>query len=128
MRGSVGASLWILVVWGCLCAAWNAYGAMQIANGQPALGPTATYAGAGLALSLAVLFFVTAGRWPIVYKILAGLGAAVAAMTVWNAFVLDPSNWPSEFWRWAGVLLNLGGVLGAALAIFGGGGRSGDAA
>lgn len=107
-------AMWLLVGWGILCAAWNAYGAAQIANGLPAPGPTATYAGAGLALMLSVLFLVTVGRWPLIYRILAGIAAAVAAVTIWNAFILDPSNWPSALWRWSGVGLNAVG-LGAAV-------------
>lgn len=112
-------ALWLLVGWGLLCTAWNLYGAVQIANSRPALGPTATYAGAGLALALALLFLVSSHRWPLVYKLLAAFAAVVAGFTVWNAFVLDPSNWNLQFWRWAGAALNAVGILGAVLAIVG---------
>lgn len=94
---SGGPALWLLVGWGLLCTAWNLYGAVQIANGRPALGPTATYAGAGLALALTLLFLATSGRWPLVYKLLAAIAAVVAGITVWNAFALDPSNWNLQF-------------------------------
>lgn len=112
-------SLWILIGWGLLCTAWNLYGAVQIANGRPALGPTATYAGAGLALALTLLFLVASGRWPLVYKLLAAFAAVVAGITVWNAFALDPSNWDLQFWRWAGAALNTAGIVGGILALFG---------
>jgi hypothetical protein len=112
-------SLWLLVGWGLLCTAWNLYGAVQIANGRPALGPTATYTGAGLALALTVLFLVASGRWPLVYKALAAFAAVVAGITVWNAFAFDASNWNLQFWRWAGAALNMVGIVGAVLAIIG---------
>ncbi len=116
---SGGVALWLLVGWGLLCTAWNLYGAVQIANGRPALGPTATYAGAGLALALTFLFLITSGRWPLAYKLLAAFAAVVAGFTVWNAFALDPSNWNFQFWRWAGAGLNAVGIVGAVLAIVG---------
>lgn len=117
---SGGLALWLLMGWGLLCTAWNLYGAVQIASGRPALGPTATYAGAGLALALALLLLVTSGRWPLAYKLLAAIVALIAGVTVWNAFALDASNWTFQFWRWAGAALNAVGVVGAAMAIFGG--------
>lgn len=107
----------LLVGWGVLCCAWNAYGAAQIASGRPALGPTATFAGAGVALVLAILFVVTFNRWPRVYKTLAILAALLAVVTIWNAFMLDPSLWISEAWRWAGVLLNAIGAIAATTAV-----------
>jgi uncharacterized membrane protein len=55
----------------------------------------------------------------LVYKLLAAFAAVVAGFTVWNAFVLDPSNWNLQFWRWAGAALNAVGILGAVLAIVG---------
>lgn len=110
--------LWILVLWAMLCALWNGYGAAQLAAGNSALGPTATYAGAGLALVLAALFVATSTRWPLVYKLLAAIAAMLGAITIWSALTLDPSNWPSEFWRWAGVAVNALAIVGAVKALF----------
>lgn len=124
---SGSGGLRILVVWAILCTLWNFYGAFQIANGGRALGPTATMAGGVLAMFLALLFVFTSSRWPTVYKALAVLAAIMAAFTIWNAVVLDPSLWPSEFWRWAGIVLNGSGVLGALLALFGASTKTGSA-
>lgn len=105
----------ILVAWAGLCALWNAYGAMQISMGGRALGPTATYAGAGLVILIAIALLVTSTRWPLICRTLAIVAGALAAWTIWNSFILDRNLWPSEFWRWAGIVLNGFGILGAAM-------------
>lgn len=112
-----GLGLRMLVFWAGLCAIWNAYGAMQISTGGRALGPTATFAGAGFAVLLAVALIVASGRWPWFFRALAIAGAALAALTIWNSFILDRSLWPSEFWRWAGIVLNAFGIIGAITAV-----------
>lgn len=110
-------SLFVLLIWALLCVVWNVYGSVQIANGGRALGPTATIAGAVLIAVLATALVVTHRRWVWAYRILAVLGAAMAAFTIWNSFRLDPGLWPSEFWRWAGIAVNALGVLGALAAM-----------
>jgi hypothetical protein len=111
--GALG--LRILVLWAGLCAVWNAYGAMQLSTGGRALGPTATFAGAGFAILLAIILIVASNRWPRVCRALAVAAGALAALTVFNSFILDKTLWPSEFWRWAGIVLNAFGVVGAAI-------------
>lgn len=113
---SAESSLAILVLWAILCAVWNAYGAVQLSSGGQALGPTATIMGAVLALALAVLLIISFRKRPSAYRWLTLVPCALAAMTIWSAFRLDPALWPSEFWRWAGILVNVLGVVGSALA------------
>jgi hypothetical protein len=112
-------SLVVLVAWAALCVFWNTYGAIQISMGGRALGPTATFAGAGFIVLLGAILIATNRLWPRIYPWIAVLAAALAAVTIWNAFKLDPLLWPSEFWRWAGIVLNGFGVGGAALAVIG---------
>jgi hypothetical protein len=102
---------------GGLCCTWNACGAAQIASGKPALVPTATFAGAGVALVLAILIVVIFNKWLRVYKTIAIFAALLAVVTIWNAFMLDPSLWISEVWRWAGVLMNAIGAIAATTAV-----------
>ena len=66
---------------------------------------------------------VSVRRWPVVYAILSAIAGLLALVTVVNAFTADPSLWPSEFWRYAGIAVNAVGVLGAALGIAGTVGR-----
>jgi hypothetical protein len=114
-----GISLFVLVAWAALCVFWNTYGAIQLSMGGRALGPTATLSGAGFIVVLGALLIVTNKLWPRIYPWIALLAAALAALTIWNAFKLDPSLWPSEFWRWAGIVLNGFGVGGALIAVIG---------
>jgi hypothetical protein len=114
-----GISLAVLATWAALCVIWNVYGAIQLSMGGRALGPTASWSGAGFIVLLGVLLVVTSKSWPRAYPWLALLAAALAAPTVWKAFTLDPSLWPSEFWRWAGIVLNVFGVGGAVIAVIG---------
>ena len=115
-KSSTEFSLLLLVVWAILCAAWNAYGAVKLASGGQALGPTATIMGAVLALALAVFLIISFRKWPSAYRWLTLVPCVLAAMTIWSALMLDPALWPSEFWRWAGILVNVLGVVGSALA------------
>jgi hypothetical protein len=114
-----GISLVVLVTWAALCVFWNAYGAIQLSTGGRALGPTASWSGAGFIVVLGALLIVTSKLWPRIYPWISLLAAALAALTIWNAFKLDPSLWPSEFWRWAGIVLNGFGVGGAVIAVIG---------
>jgi glucan phosphoethanolaminetransferase (alkaline phosphatase superfamily) len=112
-------SLVVLVAWAALCVFWNTYGAIQLSMGGRALGPTATLSGAVFIVLLGAILIVTSRLWPRIYPWIALLAAALAALTIWNAFKLDPSLWPSEFWRWAGIVLNGFGVGGAVIAVIG---------
>jgi hypothetical protein len=74
--------------------------------------------GAGLAVALAVLLILAFLKWPSTYRWLTLAPLVIAGMTTWNAFKLDPSLWPSEFWRWAGIAVNALGVAGSITAFF----------
>lgn len=110
-------ALLIQAAWAVASALWNFYGAFQLAHGLPALGPTATYGGGILALALLAALLVSSRRWRIPYVILSAIGGLLALITVVNAFIADPSLWPSEFWRYAGVAVNVIGVIGGALGV-----------
>lgn len=109
--------------WAVASALCNFYGAFQLSQGLPALGPTATYGGGILALVLLAALVVSARRWPVMYGLLSAIAGLLALVTVINAFTADPSLWLSEFWRYAGIAVNAVGVLGAALGIGGTVGR-----
>lgn len=117
LRQLVGWALGGQVAWALLAALWNFAGVARVRSGGRALGPTASIAG-GLVLvvAAAALPFVL-GRWPLVYGVLSGLFGLVALGAVANAFRADRSLWPSEFWRYAGAVLNAGGALAAAAAV-----------
>jgi hypothetical protein len=114
LRQAVGNALPAQVAWALLAALWNAVGVYLIAQGQRPLGPTATLIGAGLAVALAAGLVLSITRVPLVYVVLSGVAACMALVTAVGAFTQDPALWPSEFWRYAGAVLNGGGVLAGA--------------
>lgn len=65
----------------------------------------------------AVAFAVSVARWPVVYAALSAVAALMALAAVVNAFVQDPALWPSEFWRYAGAVLNGAGCLACLTAV-----------
>lgn len=69
--------------------------------------------GTGLAVALAVLLILAFLKWPAAYRWLTLAPLVIAGMTIWNAFNLVSSLWPSEFWRWTGIAVNALGSLAA---------------
>ncbi len=100
-----------------LCVVWNGVGLAQRAHGVQSIGPTASWTaivvmivfGAGL------VYFLTAG-WKIAYFVLSPIGLLAAMAAIVGALTNDPLNWPSEFWRWAGIAVNAIGLIGFFLA------------
>lgn len=105
------------IAWAVLSAAWNLGGVALLASGRRPPGPTASLAAAGGLLVVALLFRLTASRRPAVYALLSALSALMATAAVVNAFLQDPALWPSEAWRYAGVVLNGVGAVASALVL-----------
>jgi hypothetical protein len=117
LRQLVGWALGVQVTWAILAALWNFAGVALVRGGGRALGPTGSIAG-GLVLVVAAAGLpIVLGRWPLAYGVLSGLFGLVALGAVVNAFRADPSLWPSEFWRYAGALLNAVGAVAAGAAV-----------
>ena len=117
LRATVGWALPALIVWALLAALWNFGGAWQLANGQRAPGPTASVP-AGLVLrAIAAGLALAVHRWPAVFVLLSAVAGVAALVGVVGAFVQHPKLWPSEPWRWAGIVLNGAGLLAAANAV-----------
>jgi hypothetical protein len=119
-RTGAGGILYAQVAWAVLAAVWNFAGVALIASGQRAPGPTASAGGGIVLLALAVAFVAARSRWPWwVYMALSAVAAFMGAAAVYNAFVQDPALWPSEFWRYAGIVLNGAGAVASVLAVLG---------
>ena len=104
------------LAWFALSAVWNAAGASLVLSGRRALGPKASFAAAAILVILAGALAYSAGRIPLVYLALSAIAGWAALMAIVNAFRADPSLWPSDLWRYAGVGVNVVGVIGAASA------------
>ena len=110
--------VWVQFAWALLAAAWNVAGVALIANGARAPGPTASLLGAALLVTIGVGLFAMSSRSAIIYAGLSIVSAAMAGAAVYNALTADPSLWPSEFWRYAGIILNgIGAFAGGAALI-----------
>lgn len=114
LRHAVGNALVVQVAWALLAALWNVAGVYLIAQGQRPLGPTATLIGAGLAAAIGAGLVLSITRVPLVYVVVSGVAGLVALITAVGAFTQDQALWPSEFWRYAGAVLNGVGFLSAA--------------
>ena len=105
------------IAWAILSAIWNVAGVWLMAQGQPAPGPTASIGGAAILLALAAAFVVTVSRWPVVYLLLSIAAGLLGLGAVINAFSADPAMWPSQFWRYAGLMLNGAGAIASAWTV-----------
>ena len=70
-------------------------------------------------LAVAAALAGAVGRWPALYAVLSAATGVFAAAAVSNALTASPALWPSESWRWAGIVLNTAGVLAALAAMVG---------
>ena len=113
----VGRALPAQVAWALLSALWNVAGVYLIAQGLRAPGPTASLIAALVVTAIAVALYVAVDRVPLLYAALSGVAAFMALAAVVNAFVQDPALWPSEFWRYAGAVLNGAGFVAGAAAV-----------
>jgi hypothetical protein len=110
----------IQILWGLGVAAWNAYGLYQIQNNGAPPGPTASLAVGMIGLIVAlVIMSIDLPKWnKWVYVGLCALCCFFGAVAVYGAFTKDASLWPSETWRWAGILLNGIGSLSFLFGLF----------
>lgn len=110
--------LFLQLSWAFLCILWNFYGLWLVSKGSPPIGPTASWAIAGLNALFFILFILFKKintNWP--YLLLSVITALLAAIAVYGGFTKDASLWPNAFWRWLGIIINFIGLLGGVLAI-----------
>jgi len=117
LRERVGWAFPVQIAWAILAALWNVAGVLLIAQGRRAIGPTASWLTAAILLVLAVLFPYLVKRWPIAYLLLTAAAGLLGLFAAVNAFTADPALWPSEFWRYAGAVINGAGFIAAVIAV-----------
>lgn len=101
-----------------LCVVWNGLGLWQKSQGMQTIGPTASFGAIVFVLLLGagfVLLLRNGAETP--YLLLSLLGLLMSAIAIFGGLTKDLSCWPSEFWRWAGIIVNSVGVLGFLLAL-----------
>jgi len=101
-----------------VCIVWNGIGLAQRASGVQTIGPTASPGAIALVILLGLgLVWLLRSGLETAYLLLSVLGLLIASAAIYGGLTKDPSNWPSEFWRWAGIVVNAVGVLGFLLAL-----------
>ena len=101
-----------------LVIVWNVAGIMLLSQGKSALGPTASWAGAGLFAIFIALYWVCFSKgYRKTFLVFAAIGSLLGFSAIYGALTKDPSLWPSEFWRYAGIVVNSLGLIGFALAL-----------
>jgi len=101
-----------------LVVLWNIAGVVLIANDLRAPGPTANLLGAGIVTFLALILIYGSRQKVWLYAAISALSFIGAAAAIFQAFTADISLWPSDFWRYCGVTLNLFGAVAHSIAIF----------
>lgn len=102
-----------------LCVGWNGVGLWQKAHGAQSIGPTASFAGVAGAIAIGICMVLLLGKsLDVPYLVISVVAVLMAAVAIHGGLTKDESNWPSEFWRWAGIVVNAFGVIGFLLALF----------
>lgn len=97
---------------------WNISGIILVSQGKRALGPTASWTAIAVLLILAIALVISfKKKWTILYLLLTFFGGAMAFIAVRNAFIQDVLLWPSEFWRYLGIIVNSFGFFASVFAI-----------
>ena len=110
--------LFFMVLHAFLAALWNVAGVWLISQGQSPLGPTASMTGVAVLAVLILAYIVTLKKGhEKAFLFLAFLGAVLGVLTIYGALTKDPSLWPSEFWRYAGIAVNSLAAIGFALTL-----------
>ncbi len=94
-----------------LAAIWNITGVILIANDLKAPGPTASLIAASILIILALAMIYGSARNLWLYRIIATLFSIGAIAAIYPPLTADPSLWPSDFWRYVGLALNVFGLI-----------------
>jgi hypothetical protein len=106
------------MAWALLAALWNVVGVARISEGKIGLGPTATLAGAAALVVAAGALWWSHRRTTWVYVLLSTICAVLALAAIYGGLTRESSFWPSEFWRWAGILLNGAGMIASIAGVW----------
>lgn len=117
LRTAASWALPAMVSWAVVAALWNFGGVWQLSQGLRAPGPTASAPGGLILLAIAVGLGPAVDRRPAAFLVLTIIAGLAAGSAVGGAFIQDPALWPSESWRWAGIVLNSAGGISAAAAV-----------
>jgi len=112
------AAFYVQATHAFLCIVWNVVGMWQNDQGMQSIGPTASLTVvSSVGLLLISLWLSLRLNWHTVYLAISCIAFTLAAVAVYGALTKSHALWPSEFWRIAGIVVNLVGVVGFALAV-----------
>lgn len=99
-----------------LSVAWNLAGVYLQAIEEQPLGPTASFSTVMVLIGLAALLLISVNRRLWLYLCVSTVLLLGAVSAIHGGIVKPSSLWPSEAWRFAGIVVNLIGVVGFILA------------
>lgn len=92
---------------------WNIIGLWQISLGKQPIGPTASFAVIALLIGIAVLLTIFhCKKCPRLYITLSIIIVILATSAAIGTFTKPPSLWPSELFRYLGLVINFVGISG----------------
>ena len=108
----------VQALYAILCVVWNAVGLWQIQQGVQSIGPSASITViVAILLLLSSMVICLYKKWEVIYLGISLLVSILAVLVIYGGFTKDRELWPSEFWRYAGIVVNLMGVLGFLVAL-----------
>jgi len=112
------ATLSVQLIHIALCIVWNLVGVYQLSQGIQSIGPTASLIGVVILFVFAgALVLAAAKSWRWLYLSVSLLLVWGAVSAIYGGFTKDIALWPTEFWRYAGMLVNAVGVVGFCMVI-----------
>jgi len=110
-------ALSLQLVHALLCVLWNLAGIALISQGMAALGPVATWSVVIAATVMGGLLLLGAKRFIWLYLLMSVLQLLLSINAVATPLIKDPALWVYEGSRYAGMVVNLIGLLGSAWGI-----------
>lgn len=111
-------SLFFLLSHAFLGILWNVTGLLLISQGEQALGPSTSYVIIVLLLLLIFAYIFTLQKdYSTIYVFLAFIAFSMSFYTIVGGFTQNHSLWPSDFWRYTGMGINILGIIGFVYAL-----------
>ena len=118
MTDRMSSALRFQTIYAGLVIIWQVSGYLLALAELPSPGPNPSLPIAAIALACAIAFRFSAARVPILFGVLSLVTGYAAASSVQNAFVANPSLWPSDGARYAGAAINVWGLGAALFSVF----------
>ena len=109
----------LMLLHALLSALWNVAGVWLLAHGERPLGPTASLSVVGVLVLMMLAYGLSYAKgYQKTFFFLVTLGALSGVFAIYGALTKDVTLWPSEFWRYSGIIINSIAVVGFVWTLF----------